>query len=456
MINRRDLLFRYGPAAFLGWPVLGGRRAEAGSAPPRRLVTVYSSSGVRTDIFWPKGSFGNAGAYSVAGTSLAPLADSIGDLIIPRGISIDSGVGDGHDAGSVAVLTGNHMTSEKPKTPPYARGPSLDQFLAKKLQPPTPEPFLNLGVRLRINRISKWISYDERGAANEPHQNPYTTYDRIFRNVAANCTRSGKAAPVDPKLARVRFERKSVLDTVRTETAAFKRGQGLDGEERQKLERMEEAIRSVEKRLEVRAGHGGAGCVSVKTAMEDGERVEDNDTKFPELLRLQMDLVALALELDVTRIVTLALSLGGSGGAPMTWLACNGAPIEASHHSVTHGKQRGVLDHLPKLQVIDRWNMEQFAYLVGRLKSIADGGQKLLDNSIVWYATDVGNGGTHSRTDLPYLVAGRAGGAFKTGRYVQFDDVPHQRLLLSFCHAMGAKDVEVFGRPESCVAGPLL
>ena len=80
----------------------------------------------------------------------------------------------------------------------------------------------------------------------------------------------------------------------------------------------------------------------------------------------------------ITRIATISLSLGGSGGAPMHWLSWTDAngksqPIEASHHNVSHGPERGIADYMPKLQVIDRWNFDQFAYLVGQLKSISDG-----------------------------------------------------------------------------------
>jgi hypothetical protein len=252
------------------------------------------------------------------------------------------------------------------------------------------------------------------------------------------------------------------------ETAAMKRLYGLDASERQKLERMEESIRSVERRLapETNTGTGpstqaGGGCQQTKALFESGTRVADNDTTYPTLLKLHMDLMALALELDITRVITLSLSLGGSGGAPMRWLqwkdaAGKMAPIDAGHHNVTHGLQRGVENYREKIEVIDKWNFEQFAYLIGRLKAIDEGGSTALDNSILWYASDNGNGNGHTAVMMPFIIAGRAGGALKSGRYISYADAPkHQRLLTDFCHKLGV-EVPTFGRAASAAGGSVL
>jgi hypothetical protein len=107
-------------------------------------------------------------------------------------------------------------------------------------------------------------------------------------------------------------------------------------------------------------------------------------------------------------------------------------------------------------QVIDRWNFDQFAYLVGQLKSISDGPGTLLDNSIVWYATDVGRGDVHDDGNLPFIVAGRGGGALKTGRYVDMGGANHTCFLLSFLQLMGFPEVASFGAPGSSAKGAVL
>ena len=198
-------------------------------------------------------------------------------------------------------------------------------------------------------------------------------------------------------------------------------------------------------------------CEAAKTTFETDPRVQNTDRNFPELLKLNIDLLALAVELDVTRIITMSLSLGGSGGAPMTWLEYNGRPINASHHNISHGLQRGVQDHLPKLEIVDRWNFQQFGYLLDKLKAIQEGEATALDNSIVWHASDVSDGEAHTTTDMPFMIAGRAAGALKSGRYEVFEGNPqHQRLLLTFAHLMGQEDLTYWGLQEPSEGGPLM
>src|SRR6185295_1574580 len=117
--------------------------AQAASA-KKRFVTVFSSSGVRQDIFWPKGTTGDfaSGKYNVDGTSLEPLKPYLADVIIHKGMRIDRGGGDSHDAGSVSILTGFPLKNQSINSKPFASGPSLDQLLASKIGSQTPEPFL--------------------------------------------------------------------------------------------------------------------------------------------------------------------------------------------------------------------------------------------------------------------------------------------------------------------------
>ncbi len=460
--TRRDLFLRWGPAALLAYPVLRATRG-LGQAPtgPKRFITFFSSSGVRPDVFWPVGEPGrhSSGSYSVRGTSLEALEPHLAKILIPKGIEIDRGPGDSHDAGSVAILTGDYLRSTD-VADTFAHGESLDGLLSRRIGGDTPEPLLVLGTRLEVNRISKYISFHEDGSYRDYIQSPYTAYDRLFRHLVDDSC-GGDAASAD--FERARFRRRSVLDAVLAQTHAMTTAYGMNAGERAKLERMQDGIRSVERRLDETVAVGGLTaerCSAVRSQFDD-PTVPNSDENFPELLRLHMDLVALAVELDLTRVFTLSLSLGGSGGAPMTWLQWEDAggvrrPIEASHHNVSHGTQRGVENFSEKLQVIDRWNFEQFAYLAAALDAIPDGDGTALDNSVLWYASDNGYGKTHDKVNMPFIVAGNAGGAFPTGQYVEVSgSPPHQRLLMTFLRAMGIDDIDVFGREESSARGPL-
>lgn len=463
-ISRRDLLRRYGPAAALAWPVFSATRVARAQA-KLRFITFFSSSGVRQNIFWPKGTPGDAasGNWTLDGTSLRALKPFMNDIVIPRGVAINRGGGDSHNAGSVSCLTGRDMISENVNEK-FAAGESLDHYLSTRISGTTPEKFFSLGVRLQVNRVSKYVSFDAGANKIEPTQDPYQLYDRIFRNLIGNCSGTGSgSATVSDELARVRFRRKSVLDALLKQTADFKRQFGVSAEEARKVDQMETGIRTIERRIDSLmapvAVPAGASCSEIKAAMESAAKVANTDDNYPKLLTMFLDLMGLAAELDITRVMTISLSLGGSGGAPMRWLQWkDGAgrlqPIDASHHNVSHGLDRQVQNYQEKLEVIDAWNFEQFAYLLGRLKSVSEGAGTILDNSIVWYATDVGQGDSHNDSSCPFIFAGKAGGAMRTGRYFQAPSwAAHQALLTDIARYMGQN---VTWGKQGAVGGRLL
>ena len=81
-------------------------------------------------------------------------------------------------------------------------------------------------------------------------------------------------------------------------------------------------------------------------------------------------------------------------------------------------------------------------------------GTSMLDNSLVLWGNEIGEGSSHTYKDIPWLLAGSAGKHLKTGQYLAYDNVPHNNLLLSVCHAFGMSEQTSFGAPENCT-GPL-
>jgi|GEM_PF-1703694 len=457
-VSRRDLLLRFGPAALLVWPVVRSAQPTraGGNLSPRRFITFFSSSGVHQPFFWPNGSTGTAasGSYDVTGTSLEGLTPYLDDIIIPRGIRINRGGNDSHNEGSISILTGRDQNGENS---PYAQGESLDHFFSKNISAGLPFGSLLLGTRLQCTRPSMYISFDENGVENEYLQNPFDIYNSLFAPLVGDCQGGGPS----PELLAARDRRMSVLDVVSERTSVMRQRCGMGQAEAQKLERMAQSIRSIEQVLDsIGDPVTSANCEEVREVMT-GEPVANTDANYPTILKLHLDLMVLALELDFTRVATISLSLGGSCGAPMTWLQWqdkngNLETIDSGHHSTTHGLQRNVENHIEKLRVIDRWNFDQFAYLLGKLREVEEADGTLLDNSIAWYASDVSDGGSHSNQDMPFVVAGRAGGTLDTGYYTQFEDVNHQQLLLSFAHKMGLTELTSWGKPGASDGGPIL
>ena len=98
-----------------------------------------------------------------------------------------------------------------------------------------------------------------------------------------------------------------------------------------------------------------------------------------------------------------------------------------------------------KLEIIDRWEVEQFAYLVKRLSEIEEGDGTLLDNTLLFFSSEVADGNKHEHRNLPILLAGRGGGAVTAGRHVQYEgEPPIANLFISMAAAMGVS-LDTFG-----------
>jgi hypothetical protein len=128
--------------------------------------------------------------------------------------------------------------------------------------------------------------------------------------------------------------------------------------------------------------------------------------------------------------------------------------VNEEHHELSHAGDEDAAAR-EKLITINAWHAEQLKYLLdGLAMSEEPDGTSLLDNTLVLWGNELGAGNSHSYTNIPWLLAGGAGGALRMGRYLQFEDRPHNDLLVSVCNAMGLADTTTFGIPGVCT-GPL-
>jgi hypothetical protein len=160
-----------------------------------------------------------------------------------------------------------------------------------------------------------------------------------------------------------------------------------------------------------------------------------------------MDLLVTALACDLTRVGSLQWSTAQSG-VTFTWLGHS-----EDHHGLSH-QADDTEEARRQLTAIDHWYAQQFAYLCKRMSEIREGDGSMLDNSVVLWSNEQGNGDKHTLTEIPYIIAGSGGGYLRTGRYLKFDEPAHNDLFVSVLHATGAEDVKCFGVPEIC-KGPL-
>lgn len=450
--TRRNLL-RGALTATAAIPLLQATRVRGQQQAPRRLVVMHTPNGARNSLFWPSGSETNYTLPSIT----APLEAFKDRLLFLKGIRLNDAlqngalggtVGSEHARGTGGMLTARPLKSGKEfvsfgnTTSGWGTGQSIDQFLAEKLAPPTTFPSLQVGVHVRDAEVRARISYAAAEQPIPPREDPADVFEALFSNLV---TDSGGDSE-DPALARLRAQRRSVFDLTLSETDKLK--QYLGSADREKLDAHMESIRRIEDRLtSAPAMAGGAGGNCAAPTLTDVD-LQDDDA-YAAAGQLQMDLTAAALACDQTRIVTFQWSYSESEHL-FQFLGLSG-----NHHAISHDfAQSGAgYDGYNKIQ---NWYAEQVAYFLGKLDSYPEGDGTLLDNTLVLWATEIGESTQHDLTLMPYVLAGGAGGAVRTGRFIDWGNTRYDnnQLLVSLAHAMGADDVTSFG-DESGATGPL-
>jgi hypothetical protein len=459
VLSRRRFLRGAGGVA-LGLPfleALAARSASAQTAPLKRFAVFFACNGVNMDRWFPNGAYGaltDAHLMGTANEALLPFRSKLlfprGVHMSPRGYSRDGGGGDDHGKGMAHKLTAQFADDSQW----LARGPSIDQVLAQRINPgdgAQRQPALTLMVgRPAGYRGLDFVSYTEAGRSVAAINNPWTAYSQFIGL-------DNRSGPPDPAQERLTRRRESVMDLVRGQFEDLQRAD-LSSTDRQKLDQHFSAVRDVEVRLARSAVSCGDSPLETRAnAYRDaGDRVTEN-LEYPTIADLQVDIMALALACDYTRVATLHFDRG-SGGPIFQW---EGMSHTYSHHKLSHGKTRddcfdnstnpncgNVAGYEEMLFQIDSWHQRKLARLLSRLDGYTEAdGRTVLDNSAILYTNELSNGRAHSFMDLPYIIAGGAAGYFKQSQYVLLGDgtnlpnddrtAPHNRLLNTLINAMG-------------------
>ncbi len=445
--NRRDLFKMFGGSALLLHPLLSSREGYAGTEIKKRFLVMHTANGVIQEKFWPNGKPGD---YNFDNRSLEPLAKYKTDLNIIKGIAVTRGANDAHAGGMVALLTGD-VTSERSRnaegkkdlyTGDYlAMGPSIDQMFAASIKAKLTLSSLHLSVLPVKERWTKYFTFNSQGKKIPREGNPFTVYESLFAELSG-CGGPG-ILPSNPAMA---LRRKSVLDAILADLKTAMNHTGLTGDERDKIDEYMTNVRDIETRLAQAGTKNDDVCDTLKNLSTD-ERPSVSKENYPQIAELMQDLAVAALQMDLTRVVTLGYSVAGIGGIPSSFLKYDNKPIVNSHHTLTHGES-DPNDYRQKCQVIDQFHASQFARLIGKMKAIKDGDSNLLNNSLALWATEIGDGKNHSAENVPFILAGTAGKAIKTGRYiVTSESVQHQGLLLDILGGLGIQKNQIGRSP---------
>lgn len=433
-LSRRSFLRGVGATGTLvGLPLLSSLDVRADeTAFPKRLVLLYNPNGTLTDHFWPTPG-ANERDFTL-NTILSPL-EPFKDRIMPlRGVDLSvTGVGPGgpHQRGVGALFTGSElqegeMIGGDGSRAGWANGQSIDQRIVEHHGAVTQLPSLELGVRAVEPEVRGRVIY--KGPANPlpPILDPAEVFKALFANLSSD----------EQAIAR----RKRVLQAVQDQ---FKTLQGrVSRDDEDKLEAHVELVRDVERRLEIpTAGPSACGHDYTPVAVEP-----DDENDMPMVSKLMIDLLAIAFSCDLTRVASIQYSTA-INALRYPWLESMGSGHTLSHSGDTNTEAQA------ELLTRATWQAEQVAYLMSALDAIPEGEGSVLDNTIILWGNEISVGNTHSLQDIPFLLAGGAGGYFDMGRYLQFDGVPHNQLLVSILNAMGV-DTTCHGNAEFC-SGPL-
>lgn len=400
-LSRRNFLRAAGVSVALPWlDAFVPRRAfGATAAVPRRMVCICTPLGLH-----PANLFPTAAGKEYASTPyLEPLQAVREDVTVISGLCHPE-VASGHDSG-VSFLTGAHHNGAMRSG--FRNTISVDQLAAEQRGGETRVPSLVLACE---GTGSSWT----RSGAQVPAANwPSSVFSQLFLE--------GTPEEIEAQRRRLRHGR-SILDQVREEVRQLQ--PVIGAADREKVDEYLTSVRELEQRL----GRSEEWAKQPKPKVDaKAPQNATNPADFIGKSRLWYDLTHLALQTDSTRLVTIML-MGTSSVPPV-------AGVSMGHHDLSHhGQDPGKLEQLKKVELEA---MNALGGLLTKLKETKEDGGTLLDRTMVFFSSNLGNASSHSTTNLPVVFAG---GGFKHGQHLAFDPKnapPLCNLFVSMLQRLG-------------------
>ncbi len=405
---------------------------KKGSRPSKKLVIMYIPNGVVRRCFFPGEENGelpgfvggfNAdktkdvkrvrnkpGIYPLELTStLQPLAEHTKDVTLVTGLDRTFKNGqDVHAQGASCYLTSVSPEQAETNGMRHPNGRSLDQVIGDHVGSSTVFNTLEISCNgFKAGKESIYfdnISWYGPGKIAPSIKDPSQLYDRLFM--------------ADSYRTHVL----NVTDLVLADANALKKKLGRD--DQKTLAEFMQMIRETEVRI-----------AKLQSLIANADVKVPKDEILPrgQYIRLQADLMLLALQMGITNVCTFMIG-PERWDASLMYEGVFDKPVQ--HHNMTHN-QKG--DGYKSLQKLDIFHIEQFAYVLSRMKSIKEAdGTSLLDNSIVSYGAGLGDGATHQYYDLPMMVAGKGQGQLKQGRFIKCKSgTLNSNLWLTYAQLMG-------------------
>ena len=390
--------------------------AKSAAGPVRRLGFVYMPMGCDLPRWTPPGA--TLGELSPTLQSLRPFVDQ---LAVLSNMELKNAYPGTHATSNAAFLSA--AKAKWTESTDYYLGTTVDQIAAKQLGEQTLLPSLELSMDL-IQMVGQCdngyacvyqnnLSWSSPTTPLPAEAHPRVVFERLFGD-------GGTAADRRAALRR----RASLLDWVRDDISRLQTT--LGAEDRARVGEYLQTVREVERRIQK------AEAATPDDQLPDLDRPVGVPASYADHARLMFDLQVLAMQADVTRVITFQLARETSN---RTYPEIG---VPDPHHPLTHHGNDP--DKVARMARINAFHVSLFAYYLDKLKSTRDGDGTLLDHSLILYGSGMGDPNIHDHVNLPTIVAGGAGGRFKGGRHIKYaEPTPLANLHLTLLDRVGVR-----------------
>jgi hypothetical protein len=390
--------------------------AKTAADPIRRLGFIYMPMGCDLPRWTPPGE----GALELSPTlqSLRPVVDH---LTVISNLELKNAYPGTHATSNAAFLSA--AKAKWTESTDYHLGTTVDQVAAKQIGNATLLPSLELSMDL-LQTIGQCdngyacvyqnnLSWSSPTTPLPAEAHPRIVFERLF----------GEGGSAADRLSALR-RRASLLDSVRDDITRLQNK--LGPEDRSRVGQYLDTVREVERRIQ------RAEASTADQPLPDLDRPVGVPAAYADHARLMFDLQVLAMQGDVTRVITFQLARETSN---RTYTEIG---VPDPHHPLTHHGNDP--DKIARMAKINAFHVSLFGYFLEKLKNTPEGDGTLLDHGLYLYGSGMGNPNVHDHVDLPIIVAGRASGRVKGGRHIKYaEPTPLANLHLTLLDRVGVR-----------------
>ena len=414
--------FLRGAGATLGLPLLdamipaGTALAQTAAAPTPRMGFFYFPHGAVMDKWTPERS----GRDFTLPQILSPFADFRDRMTVVSGLRNKAAEG----AGVHAVNPGTWLSCKSPYWEsdgnPFS-GISADQIAAREIGQATPFPSLELCIEVKASSngncnpdfgcgYGSTISFRSLTQPLPMEHNPRKLFYRLF----------GQGDTAEERAAII-AQTGSLLDLVNDTAGSLNRQ--LGAADRVRLDEYLDSVREIERQVQILGDQDF-------DAMNLPDAPAGVPAEFDDHIAMMLDLVVLAWQADLTRIVSFMMA------AEVSMLTYNQVGISEAFHPLSHHQNNP--DKLERLAVIQTYHSEVFSRFLSKLDAASEDGGTLLDHSIILYGSNMSDSNLHNADPLPSAIFGRGYGRITSGQHLAYtQDTPHANLILTLLERAG-------------------